>query len=59
MDQQLPGAHAWIITRLEMIGRTMGIKQAESLAKVLRTKKEITAWDKFETARADEVFDDW
>ena len=37
----------------------MGIKQAESLANVLRTKREITAWDKFETARADEVVDDW
>ena len=59
MGQQLAGAHAWIIPRLEMIGRTMGIKKAESLAIVLRTRKEITAWDKFETARADEVFDDW
>lgn len=59
MDQQLAGMSAWIITRLEMIGQTMGIKQAESLAYVLRAKKEITAWDKFETARADEVFDDW
>ena len=37
----------------------MGIKQAESLANVLKTKREITAWDKFETARADEVFDEW
>ena len=59
MDLQLAGAHAWIITRLEMIGRTMGIKQAESLAYVLKTRKEITAWDKFETARADEIVDDW
>ena len=37
----------------------MGIKQAESLAKVLKTRKHITVWDKFETARADEVVDDW
>ncbi|CAD6572298.1 MAG: hypothetical protein ASARMPRED_005228 [Alectoria sarmentosa] len=59
MDQQLGGMRAWIITRLELIGRMMGIKQAESLANVLRTKREITAWDKFETARADEVVDDW
>lgn len=59
MDQQLVGVRAWIITRLELIGRIMGIKQAESLANVLRTKREITAWDKFETVRADEVLDDW
>lgn len=59
MDQQLGGMRAWIITRLELIGRMMGIKQAESLANVLRTKREITAWDKFETARVDEVVDDW
>lgn len=59
MDKQFTGMSAWIVTRLEVIGRTMGIKQAESLAYVLRAKKEITAWEKFETARADEVFDDW
>ena len=59
MDQELPGARTWIITRLALIGRMMGIKQAESLANVLKTKREITAWDKFETARTDEVVDDW
>ncbi|KAF6233116.1 hypothetical protein HO173_008660 [Letharia columbiana] len=59
MDQCLTGIRAWIITRLALIGRLMGIKQAESLANVLRTKREITAWDKFETARADEVLDEW
>lgn len=59
MDQQFAGSRAWIITQLELIGRSMGIKQAESLANVLKTKREITAWDKFETARADEVFDEW
>lgn len=37
----------------------MGIKQAQSLAEVLRTQQEITAWDKFERVRADEVLDDW
>ncbi len=59
MDQNIPGMRAWVITRLEMIGRTMGIKQAESLASILRIKREITAWDKFETVRAGEVLDDW
>lgn len=59
MDQQTPGMRAWIITRLDLIGRNMGIKQAESLANVLKTQNEITAWDKFETVRADEVVDDW
>lgn len=59
MEQQYTGMRAWVITRLEFIGRNIGIKQAESLANVLRTKKEITAWDRFETARTDEVIDDW
>ena len=59
MDQELPGVRTWVITRLALIGRMMGIKQAESLAIVLKTKREITAWDKFETARTDEVVDDW
>lgn len=59
MEQGFTGMRAWIITRLALVGRIMGIKQAESLANVLRTKREITAWDKFETARADEVVDDW
>ena len=59
MDQELPGVRTWVITRLMLIGRMMGIKQAESLANVLKIKREITAWDKFETARTDEVVDDW
>lgn len=59
MDLQNTGMRAWIITRLEIIGLTLGVKQAESLAYVLRTKREITAWDKFETIQADEVLDDW
>ena len=59
IDLQINGMRAWIITRLELIGLTMGIKQAESLAHVLRTKPEITAWDKLETIQADEVLDDW
>ena len=56
---QVAGMRTWIITRLELIGRVMGIKQAQSLAEVLRTQQEITAWDKFEMVRADEVLDDW
>ena len=59
MDRQDSGMRAWIITQLEFIGRVTGIKQAESLANVLKVKLEITAWDKFETARADELVDDW
>ena len=59
MNLQITGMRAWIITRLELIGTTMGVKQAESLAHVLRTKGEITAWDKLETIQADEVLDDW
>lgn len=59
MDQGTPGMRAWIITRLELIGQTMGIKQAESLANVLRIKREITAWGKFETVPADEMLNDW
>ena len=59
MDQELAGVRTWVITRLALIGKIMGIKQAESLANVLKTKREITAWDKFETARTDEVVGDW
>lgn len=59
MTHQVAGMRTWIITRLELIGRFMGIKQAQSLAEVLRTQQEITAWDKFERVRADEVLDDW
>ena len=59
MDLQATGMRAWIITRLETIGLTMGVKQAESLAHVLQTKREITAWDKFETIQAGEMLDDW
>ena len=54
-----PGMRAWIITRFEWIGQTMGIKQAECVAQVLRTKKEITVWDRLETLRPDEELDDW
>ena len=59
MDLQVPGMRAWIIPRLEYIGQIMGVKLAESLAHVLRTKKEITSWDKYETIQAEEVLDDW
>ena len=59
MDMEITGMRGWIITRLESIGLTMGVKQADSIAYVLRTKGEITAWDKFDTVQADEVLDDW
>lgn len=59
MDQETPGMRAWIIRRLELIGQTMGIKQAESLANVLMIKREITAWEKFETVPANEALNDW
>ena len=59
MDQQIAGMRTWIGKRLESIGEIMGIKQAESLANVLKTQKEITVWDKFEIVRADEVLEDW
>ena len=59
MDQELAGVRTWVITRLALIGRMMGIKQAESLANVLKIKREITSWDRYETARTDEVVDDW
>ena len=59
MKHQVTGMRTWIITRLELIGQVMGIKQAQSLAEVLRNQQEITAWDKFEMVRADEVLDDW
>lgn len=59
MELEIAGMRSWIITRFELIGQMMGIKQAESLANVLRTRKEITAWDKLDTVRADEVLDDW
>ena len=59
MEQQRAGMCAWIITRLEYIGRVMGIRQAESVANVLKSRKHITAWDKLETARADEAVDEW
>ena len=59
MDQELAGVRTWVITRLALIGKIMGIKQAETLANVLKTKREITAWDNFETARHDEVVGEW
>jgi len=44
MDTTSPSTRAWCIIQLEKLGKLMGIRQASSLAKVLKTKKEITAW---------------
>ena len=59
MDTSRGSTRDWVITRLEKIGHLMGIQQAVSLAYVLRTKNEITAWDRFESTRIDEEIQDW
>ena len=55
---------SWVISCMEKIGHIMGIRQAASVANVLRYKKEITAWDKqafgeFANKIEDEDNDDW
>lgn len=35
----------WVILQLDKIGDIMGIQQATTLARVLRTRKKLTAWD--------------
>ena len=59
MDSASGSTRAWVVTRLEKLGHLMGIQQAVSLAHVLRTKREITAWDRFESTRMDEEIQDW
>lgn len=59
MDLAKASTRAWVITRLDKLGHTMGIQLAVSLAQVLREKKFITAWDRFETTPMDEELDDW
>ena len=44
----------WVIEQFEKIGNLFGIKQALSLANVLRMQKEITIWDKPVTEPIDE-----
>jgi Tfp pilus assembly protein PilW len=58
MDRAMPTTRSWVLDQLDKMGRTMGIQQAISLAAVLRTQKEITAWDRF-GSRVDEEVDDW
>ncbi|KAL2042764.1 hypothetical protein N7G274_004523 [Stereocaulon virgatum] len=58
MNRAMPTTRSWVINQLDRMGRTMGIQQAISLAAVLRTKKEITAWDSL-GSRVDEEVDDW
>lgn len=59
MDGGLESTRAWVITRLDKLGHEMGIQQAVSLANVLKTKRHITAWDRFESTRPDEELSDW
>ena len=58
MDSAKPTTRAWVITQLDRLGRIMGIQQATTLAAVLRTQKELTAWDRFGT-RIDEEVNEW
>lgn len=59
MDTTSFSTRAWCILQLEKLGKMMGIRQASSLAKVLESQKEITAWDRFDYQRADEELIDW
>lgn len=59
MDNRQESTRAWVITRLDKLGRVMGIQQAISLANVLKTKDGITAWDRFESTRMDEELIEW
>ena len=58
MDSATPTTRAWVITQLDRLGRIMGLQQATTLAAVLRTQKELTAWDRFGT-RIDEEVNEW
>ena len=58
MDTATPATRAWVINQLDKLGRIMGIQQALSLGAVLRTQKELTAWDRF-GSRIDEEVDEW
>lgn len=44
-----PVARDWIILQLDKIGEVMGIRLATSLARVLRTRGEVTVWSRIET----------
>ncbi|TKA71325.1 hypothetical protein B0A49_05369 [Cryomyces minteri] len=50
---------AWVITQLDKIGEIMGIRQATSLANVLKTKYEVTVWDRPKSYAIDAEEDDW
>ncbi|KAK0507284.1 hypothetical protein JMJ35_010322 [Cladonia borealis] len=58
MNSATPTTRAWVITQLDRLGRIMGLQQATTLAAVLRTQKELTAWDRFGT-RIDEEVNEW
>lgn len=59
MDTVSQRTRAWVITRFDKLGHLMGIQQAVTLANVLRTKRHITAWDRFEIVRMDDELQDW
>lgn len=59
MDTTAPSTRAWCIMQLDKLGKRMGIRQASSLAKVLKSKTEITAWDRFDHQRPEEELVDW
>ncbi|KAL6721944.1 hypothetical protein ACLMJK_001049 [Lecanora helva] len=59
MDTATESTRAWVISRLDKLGHMMGIQQAVSLARVLRTQRTITAWRRFESTRADEELVEW
>ena len=44
-----PAARDWIVLQLDKIGEVMGIRLATSLARVLRTRGEVTVWSRIET----------
>jgi len=59
MDTASQSTRAWVITRLDKLGHVAGIQQAVTLANVLKTRRHITAWDRFENTRMDEELKDW
>jgi hypothetical protein len=48
-DYASPKVRDWVIRQFHKIGETMGIQLATSLARVLRTRREITVWDRIDT----------
>ncbi|MCJ1279212.1 hypothetical protein MMC21_007036 [Puttea exsequens] len=59
MDTTPPSMRAWCLVQLERLGNAVGIHQATSLAQVLRSEKEITAWTRFDKQRPGEEVKEW